>query len=438
MLLLLPAGFALASCVSYPDRTKEAFQEFRRGDFDAAARSYADEKTTGSEFLSGAEAGLAALAGGDWDGAQQHLDRAAEAVRDVEDRALVSVESLGESLVALTINESLATYEGEGFERVQLHAALALTYLARGDLDGVWVEARRANALLESEEQLYEKKYRAGGLGHFVSALAYEMLERYDEAYIDYERMVEKDVGTDLAGRAMVRIASRLNYSDALPGLVERFGPDLQRPPDAAQIVLVGAVGLGPYKQAETLTIPTKDGLLQWSVPSFVSRDQGSGVLELSITGSTPLRASVIENVDTIARENLSDRIAWLAARTAVRSLLKRELTRQLAKDHDWVGQIAGDIFVLATEHADTRAWQTLPHTWQAARLFVAPGRHEVVVAGSGERRVLGTYELEAGETMIVLARDLGGKLYPHAIGGLRVDAPAPENAPANPATTAP
>ena len=425
MLFLLPATLALASCASYSARTEQAFSEFSRGDFEAAAEAYADPATTGSPFLAGAEAGMAALAGGDWEGAQAPFDAAAEAVREVEERGLASPEALGESLLAFTVNESLATYSGEGYERVQLHAALALTYLARGNLEGVWVEARLANKLLEGEEALYEKKYRAGGLGHFVSALAYELLERYDEAFIDYERMAAKGVGVELAGRAMVRIASRLHYSDRLPQLIEQYGADLERPADVASIVLVAAVGTGPFKVAHTITIPTGDGLLRWSVPGYQSRDQAGVVLELGITGATSVQASVIEDIDQVARENLEDRIAWLAVRSAVRAGLKRELTQQLERRQGAAGFALGTILTLATEQADTRAWQTLPHSWQAARLFVEPGRHEVVLKSRGEQRILGTYELEAGETLFVLARTLGGRLYPYAIGGLRIDAPA-------------
>jgi len=106
-----------------------------------------------------------------------------------------------------------------------------------------------------------------------------------------------------------------------------------------------------------------------------------------------------------------------------VRTFLKRGLTRKLQKEHAWLGRIAGDVFTFLSEHADLRSWQTLPDTWQAARLFVEPGRHEIALdAIGGENLVLGTFELEPGETLVVLARTLGSRLYAYPIGGLRVD----------------
>jgi len=327
--------------------------------------------------------------------------------------------------VNLALSERTGAYQGEGYERVLVHACLALAYLAQGSLDDVFVEVRRANRLLEGEERLYEKEYAAGGLGHFVSALAYELLGRPDEAYIDYRRMEAKGVGTELAGRALVRLASKLRFEEDLGRWEELYGPDLERPEGSASVVLVAGRGLAPQKQERTLTLPTPDGLVQWSVPTFVSRWQGEGSLVLRSAGQGPgVRASTVEDVAQVAEENLEDRIGWLAARSAVRAGLKLALTHELERKYDLLGRIAGDVLTLVTERADLRSWLTLPASWSAARLFVEPGEHELVVeVEGGESRSLGRFQLEPGETMIVLARTLRGRVHAHAIGGLALRA---------------
>ena len=57
-----------------------------------------------------------------------------------------------------------------------LHSLLGMCYLARGAPDDVLVEARRVDQLLTAEQQLYDTDYRAGGLGHLLSAIAYELV----------------------------------------------------------------------------------------------------------------------------------------------------------------------------------------------------------------------------------------------------------------------
>lgn len=427
-LLLALAG---AGCRSYPERTAAALGKFTAGRFEEAAAEFADTKTTGSEFLSGAEAGMADLAAGNWEPALEQLHRAGAEVREIEERALASPEKLGQGLLTWIVNEGAKRYEGEGYERVMLHASLALCYLALGRVDDVYVEARLANRLLEAEESLYEKKYAAGGLGHFVSAVTYELIGRPDDAYVDYRRMVEKGVGVELAGAALVRLAARLGYQDDLDAWQERFGEHPAPDPDAASIVVIAGVGLGPAKFERGLVIPWKDGVFKWAVPRFQVRPQPVDRVRLILRSHDRVVATtVVESVSQVAYENLEDRIAWLAAKSAVRSIMKYELTRQLTEDHGGWGFLAGLLIATTTERADLRSWQTLPDSWQAARVFVPPGEVDLALEAAGGDRVrLGRFGLEAGETMFVLARTLDRRIYAHAIGGILLDeSPAGED----------
>ena len=345
------------------------------------------------------------------------------AVEDIESRALVSASDLGESLSSWVLNDTTMAYEGEGFERVYLHVFLGMCYIAEGKLEDVLVEVRRANELLEAEEDLYDSHYAAGGMGHFLSAITYEMLGKPDDAFIDYQRMVAKGSGTQLAGPALVRIAKRRHRSDVLADLVQRFG-DIEPPPvDAASIVVLAGVGLGPYKEERGISIETLDGLLQVAAPVFERRGQPVGNIKLELDGGAgSIITTVVEAVYDVARKNLDDRVFKIAAKSIARTVAKRELTKKLEDDHGILGRIAGDVFSAVTERADLRFWQTLPDTWQAARLFVAPGEHGLTLhAGPAGSLDLGRYHLEPGETMFVLVRTVDNQLYAHAIGGAPV-----------------
>ena len=302
----------MASCASYNKRTGEALAAFQGGRFSDAASRFADTDTTGSQFLAGAEAGMSALVGGEFERAIEQFDRAAYSAREVEEKALLDPASLGETLVGWAINESAKTYQGEGFERVMLHSCLGLAYLATGDVEAMLVETRRANQLLSAEEDLYEVEYRAGGLGHFLSAIGYELRGEIDQAYIDYKALEAKGLGGDLVGTALVRSAKVLQRADELPRWQSRFGDAEPIPQGAARVVLVAGVGMGPFKQESRLDIPTGKGLLSWSVPAMIRRNQQITALELSAFGTT-VRTDVLEEVSTISEKNLGDRLNWLA-----------------------------------------------------------------------------------------------------------------------------
>lgn len=430
----IPAAAALVfvsvSCASYPDRTAAALGDFQRGHFASALSAYEDPKTTNSPFLAGAEAGTVALAAGEWDGAIRNLSKAVAAVDRMEHSAAISPESLGEELLSWSLSEGVKPYYGEGYERVLVHTGLALAYLAKGDLEGARVEVRQANALLETEEKLYEKEYKAGGLGHLVSAVAYELDGQPDEAWIDYQRMRAKGVGGELAARALARLAKEMHREDELDEECAKL--QSESPDDSACVVVIAAIGLGPYKQEAMFFIPTPDGLLKWSVPKYADRPQPVEGLELSVAGGDKsVRTVVVEDVDRVAKENLDDRLAWLAAKSTVRTFLKRELTQQLEEQAGLFGRLVGDLFTFVSEQADLRCWSTLPANWQAARVFLPPGAHDLRLrAVGGAEQPLGCFELERGETMFVFARTIDQKLYAYPVGGKRTTTPDNRTAP--------
>jgi hypothetical protein len=363
-------------------------------------------------------------------GAIERYGRAADFVKDIERSALISPESLAETLSSWTLNDTMTTYKGEGYERVMVHACAGLAYLADGRYDDARVEVKLANALLESEQELYEKEYAAGGFGHLLSALAYELEGDLDDAYIDYGRMAEKGVGDEFAGKALLRLARILDRGDDLERWRERYGDETALPDGAAQVVVLAGVGLAPFKQEVSITLPAPEGLIRWTVPRYVERPQPVGRLVLSVDGAKEsVHTVVVEDVARVSHENLEDRIGWMAARSAVRATGKYVLSKQLNDSADGLGWIVGSLFTLATEQADLRSWQTLPASWQAARLYLPPGEHRLVLAADGGgRAVLGTYELTPGETMFVLARTLGTQVHAYPVGGLRID-PQPAQA---------
>jgi hypothetical protein len=421
-LLLLCTG-----CRTYPQRTDVAFDDFRRGHFDLALKEYSNPETTGAPFLQWSEAGMVALSAGDWKQATESLGQAAKVVEAREREALVSPENAGELLLTWTLNEGFSAYEGEGYERVMLHASLAFAYLAQGLLDDAQVELRQADALLTCEEQLYAKDYKAGGLGHFLSAVAYELAGKPDEAYIDYKRMEATGVGPDLFAPALARLAQRLSFGQDVEFWRERYHVEPQPHEGQACVVVIAGVGLGPYKRPNTLTVPTGSGVLQWSVPSFETRPQPLPNVVLHVGCLAPVESVVVEDVGRVARENLEDRLAWLVAKSTVRAFLKRELTQHLAEhDESGLGWLVGTIFTVATEQADLRAWQTLPNTWQAARVFLEPGTHELDLSAGSACAKLGTFELGAGETVFVFARTLEERLHAYVIGGKPVSKETP------------
>ncbi len=409
-----------SACASYNERTYVALDQFESGRFAESIVSYREADVTESRFLKGAESGLAAFVAGRWEQARTFFSQAAQEVEDIEEEALISPQSAAKTIASWTINESFTDYFGEGYERVMLHSCLGLSYLALGQVEDLLVEVRRTNALLEVEEELYDTEYGAGGLGHFISAIGYELLGNADDAYIDYKRMESKGLGGGLVGSALVRLASQLHREDELAQWEDQFGARQAPSPDAARIVVIAGLGAGPLKREGRMDIMTRSGILTWTVPQIMHRSQAVSHLTLEVANlQARVKTAEIEDVTSIRTRNLEDRLAWLATKSTVRTFLKRELRRNLKDKHgEWAG-LAGDLFNAATERADLRTWGTLPSSWHAASIFLPPGSHDLVLTAAGQpSKSLGRFELAPGETMFVMARTLRRRLFAHAIGG--------------------
>ncbi len=423
----LALALSLGACATYNDRVEAPVRAFEAGDFTAAEAMFVEVESSGSPFLSAAEAGTSAFVGGDFEGALDHLHGAEDAVRDVEERAVIGGEAITEDLLSLVINEGQKAYVGEGYERVMLHSMLGMCYLARGAPDDVLVEARRVDQLLTAEEQLYDADYRAGGLGHLLSAIAYELVGKPGEAFIDYKRMLEKGVGGELTTSALRRLGARLGRLDELDLSEEGEAA----PRDWPSVVLVGGLGMGPVKREIRIDVPIDGGVFAWAVPDFDGGTSPATALDVVLPGrSMRVRASEVENVAAVAEQNLKDRIAWLAVRSAVRGLLKRQAAEQLRKNSDteWLA-LAMDVFTIASERADLRTWRTLPQRWVAARIFLPPGEEVALelATDAGAAVELGSFRLQREETMFILARALQSGITAHVIGGEKLSAAQPE-----------
>lgn len=444
LLGLAVAAVGLAGCASYNERTSGALSAFRSGQFDAAVQRFEDTEVTGSVFLSQAESGMVALVAGDWSGAREHLTEAARLSDEFADAGPLDPEGVVEALGSLVLNDAQRDYEGEGFERVYAHASLGLAYLAEGLVDDLLVEVRRADKLLTREEQLYDAEYRAGGLGHFLSAVAYGLKGEPDQALLDYRRMVDKGVGLELAGPELSLLATQSNRAAEFAQHIEQYPPSpwpggLEPGEAPAEVIVIGGAGLAPFKVEQRLEIATANGLVSLAAPTYMDRSESDGGFLLSaLESGADVRTAVIERVGEVARENLKDRLGAIALRAGVRNVARFAIRNELEDEHGTSAALAFDVVGALLERADLRSWLTLPNTWHAARLRLPSGVHSLELSSLGNSvSALGTYDLEPGETLIVLARSFDQQLFAHVLGGDRIDSPTP-SAPLEPAALSP
>jgi hypothetical protein len=126
----------------------------------------------------------------------------------------------------------------------------------------------------------------------------------------------------------------------------------------------------------------------------------------------------VAEDVTAIAARTLEDRLSLIYLKSGGRALLKflasEKAKADISKNSDsklrnFLGSLAVDLTVAATEQADVRTWRTLPAEFQIARLDIAPGDYTVRVSSNDGKYVLPGEQVSvrAGKSTFLIVDDV-------------------------------
>lgn len=326
--------------------------------------------------------------------------------------------------LAFVVNPTVTDYKGEDHEVFLLHYYKALNFLQLGQNEAALVECRRLNIKLN---QLGDKcrsvdQYGRDAFIHTLMGLVYQANHEYNNAFIayrnateiyqeDYKHLFGLDVPTQLK-KDLIYTAYKAGLYDQVSQYQQEFKFNYDPAAEAAlgDIVFLWNNGLGPVKD-------------EWSINFVLVHGTGGAVAfsneELGLFFSFPLpdnnasgllsdlkfiriafpryrerpllydRAvvltsdggqhmlEVLEDINAISFQVLRQRMILELSKSLLRVALKKVTEYQIRKQNEVLGTIMGGINFF-TEKADTRNWQTLPHSIYYARIRLPEGVHQV------------------------------------------------------------
>lgn len=429
----------LSACsilTSYPAMTEQARESFANGRFQEAILQLPKEETGPDELLYKLEKGLITHTSGNFSESNLEFLSAVDTVTGFKDRPSISMRSGLEGVASMVLNDKVLPYDGEGFERILLHSYLALNFFFLGKTDDAFVEARLAYETQREEEERYSTTYHGlGAFARYVSGIVRETVREPGEAYIDYRKVLELAPSNTVVRRDLFRLASMLGRNDDAnqwkEGLTNSDIASTLIQLNSAECICLYQCGLGPIKVPIEVAIAHEDGVTKFAIPDFQSRNNPVDSVRLLVDDKELGVSQLLEDVDSIAKQNLKDRMVLVVANATARTVGKAALTEKLEKQHGDLGSFMGTLFAIVTEQADLRSWLTLPKSFQVARAPIPEGVHQFSVelldqSGSVVSRIpLGKYRIRPKERVILNLRSVGPAGYAHFVGGERVQ---PEN----------
>lgn len=341
-------------------------------------------------------------------------------------------------LARYLFSDEAGAYKAPAYEKLMINTMNMVSYLARQDLNGARIEARRL-AVMQRYIKEHEDPARAllgpgsylAGFTFEVSGRPQEALRYYDEAlkYGRYRTLVEPI--RRLAVRASYRsprIREILGDADPLQApppapppsedeaeseAASEQEPEPQEPPEDGEILVIVGFGRVPAKYARRVPIGlaltyasgalspadhqrasylAAQGLVTWVNYPELGKPRGQyDIPQFALDGQWQM----IEGVLATDREA---KRAWEEARGAViASAITRMLTRVVAGEAIRRGSGGGALGALlslgtqatltAADTPDTRSWATLPARLAFGRVRVRPGTHWVVLGARGIRK---------------------------------------------------
>jgi uncharacterized protein len=436
--LLVAALFCLElACASHSDKTKPIRSALDAGqdrqalgllnealDVSSAKELPEDVKGENSLYLLDRSIVLQAL--GDYALSSRDLEVSDKQI-EVLDLSRNAAHDIGKYLYS----DDVGPYKAPPYEKLMINTMNMVNYLARGDLNGARIEARRLAVMQKFLERSEGQGGGLLGLGSYLAGFAFEKSGKADEALRYYDEALASGAYpsldepirrlSQLSSYRTPRLRRALGESTAAVGATGRdtspaastSAPDAAATPEDAELLVIIGYGRVPAKIARRIPI----GLALTYASMYMSPADQATANRLALQGLVTWvnypelgkarlgwvdpRLSVDRKpqvLDGILAVDAEARRAWDSAKGAVvASAITRMITRIVAGEA--VGSVAKDNVVgalislgtqatlTALDTPDTRSWETLPARVAIARIRLPAGKHLVSMSANGASR---------------------------------------------------
>ena len=450
-LLLISFSLLVGACATWYQKNSKFNQAFESGSIQQANQllQNKDKEAEGKDrLLYFLDRGVVLQMLGEYEESNAYFEKAYLYLQDFR-------KSYGFAVLSMISNPMVRPYPGEDHEKVLIHYYKALNYLMLNDPQSALVEARRINNQLNEFNTKYEdhpNRYKTDAWAHTIMGIAYDIEKdvnnafiAYRNAYYAYRNIYEDHFGTQIPEQLkydLLRTAAANGFWDELRKFETEFGINRESYAQPnPELIFFWHNGLGPVKEEWSInfTLVKGDGgvilfentelglsfpfpiydsdiydedefsdlrMVRVAFPKYAlerAHYQGAALV-FDSTDAYPLEIS--ENGYQIARSVLQDRLLREMSTALLRLAAKQASEAAIREQNEDLGTVIS-IINAATEKADTRNWQTLPHSISYARIPLDTGEYHYQLKSGDAVHGSFNVDLSPGETEIQLFHSL-------------------------------
>ncbi len=412
-------ALSVSSCATYYQKLAEFNGKIESGNISEARTLLEKDKKAAegkNRLIYFMNRGTVEMLSGNYAVSNQYFNQADITIEDFQKKA--STQAL-----ALISNPMATEYSAEDYEKVMIHYYKAINYIQLGDKESALVECRRLNLKLQKLNDKYTKKnrYSEDAFGLNLMGIIYESSGEINNAFIAYRNAVEaydkiytKQFNTAIPEQLkkdVIRTAYEMGFDDEARQFEDRFGiKNVAKINNQPELIFFWNNGLGPVKSESSINFSIVKGQggyvtfvneefglnIPFPLPAGNSTNSALGDLEFirvafpkyverapyysnaSIQAdSKSYNLELAENINEIAFKTLSDRMLREMSNSLLRLATKKAAEYAARDQNQNIGSIVGVVNAF-TEKADTRNWQTLPHSIHYTRVPLKVGDNEI------------------------------------------------------------
>jgi uncharacterized protein len=441
------AMIMLVSCATYNQRIGSYYAQMVNGDYQAASVSLDKNKllkANRNRLLYLLEKGKIAHLMRQYDSSNRYFNEADLYIEDVRTTA-------GDIALGTLLNPMMQSYKGEAFEKFMIHYYKTLNYLSLDQPMEALVEARRITIqsdALQDKTNNRANRYSDDAFSLILQGLIYEKNGDVNNAFISYRNAADLYLennnswyGVQMPDQLKQDLL-RTAYLNGFTGELERYEKLLNQEfikssaAAGGEMVIFWENGLAPVKREQNFFFAlTKDGLGNFAFTDatgsfIIPFDFSTGVNrnDLKVEDLRSIRVAFpkyeeqpvfytqasltlddvqyefekAEDINALAFATLKERflkdMSLTLSRLAVKKLAEiaaRPKDDAKNKNEKEALAMAIQIFSLASEKADTRNWQSLPHTIYYSRIPLREGRNVLQFITTGPNNAKHSVRLE-------------------------------------------
>ena len=435
----------LSSCATYYKRNIEFNQYFQQGNLDRASLALekdkkADERKT--RLLYFLNRGVVAFMQGNFAESNQFFEQAYNYTEDNQSNVV-------DQFASFLTNPNITDYKAEDHEALYINYYKALNYFDMGDYNAALVECKRMNIRLAAQADKYKnaKRFQHDAFIHVLMGIIYDTQHDYNNAFIAYRNAYEiyKNDYATLFNMAVpeqlkldiLRSAYLMGFSSDVTFYEKEFGMKYihEKLDNSGDLVFLWHNGLSPVKAEWSINFAVNKGSggqvifaneeMGLNFPFAISNQdyESKGLGDLSFLRiafpkyeERPLvyhkgivsangqsrQLGLVEDINEVAKKGLEDRMRLEVGKSLLRLAMKKAAEKMARSQNEGVGALVGMVNAI-TEKADTRNWQTLPHSIYYTRLKLPAGQQKVTLETKGQRSNTFTFDLNILKNQVLV-----------------------------------